>query len=240
MKKILLFCLLASFTAFGQSTDANQLLTETLDAHGGLKKWQSYEGLSYTVESGGNKSMQTIQLHDRRTYHKTDKYEMGFNGKKTWVKGDKDAVPTKNPDFFHNIDFYFFAMPFVIADPGVKLNDGGQMNVKGKSFDVLEVSYGDGVGVASKDSYKLLIDPTTHQMEWLLYTVTFFDKTSDKFSAKHYTGWKDVQGIMVPTVMENYKFVDGEVTGEPGVPRKFTDIKFYKKMKDSSIFEAKN
>jgi hypothetical protein len=33
-------------------------------------------------------------------------------------KGDTAVTNNMNPAFVHNIDFYFFGMPFVIADPG--------------------------------------------------------------------------------------------------------------------------
>lgn len=229
---VLLFPILVSAQVF----EAEDLLNQCITAHGGIKKWNSYSGLTYTVVTNAGESQQTIQLKDRRTYHKTEKYEMGYNGRSTWVKGDKDAVPTKNPDFFHNIDFYFFAIPFVIADPGVNLAYSGKMDVKGVSYEVLEVSYGDKVGIAPGDVYKLLINPNTKQMEWLLYSVTFFDKTSKRLSAKHYTGWQEVNGLLVPTIMENYKFENGEVLGEAGSPRKFKDIKFVKKLKNEGIF----
>jgi hypothetical protein len=35
--------------------------------------------------------MQNIQLKDRRTYHKADKFEIGHAGMSTCVNGDMDA-----------------------------------------------------------------------------------------------------------------------------------------------------
>ncbi len=237
-KKALCLCAFATLWLLkpAAAQNAQTLLTQCLDAHGGIKKWNSFEALRYRLDASGKTSTQTIQLHDRRTYHKADAYEMGFDGKKTWLVGDKKEVPTGNPDFYHNLDFYFFAMPFVIADPGVFLKNGGQMQAEGKTFDVLEVSYGANVGAAPRDIYKLLIDPTTHRMEWLLYTVTYFNQDSQKMSAKKYLDWKNVQGLLVPTRMENYTFADGVISGEPGAPRVFSDIEFFKKMRDASIF----
>lgn len=239
MKKLLpvLFVVLLAFSCSEkESNPARQLLNETIEAHGGLEKWNTYAQLNYTVESGGNESSQTHDLRDRRTYHKTDKYEMGFDGENAWVAGDTAVTNRMNPTFVHNIDFYFFAMPFVIADPGVNLSIGEQMNAQGKTYDVLEVSYGEGVGVAPKDIYKLLIDPETKRMEWLLYTVTFFDETSDRLSAKKYSNWKEVQGTLVPTKMENYKMENGEIIGKPSRPRSFTNITFSENLTDESIF----
>ncbi|WP_373511471.1 DUF6503 family protein, partial [Persicitalea sp.] len=216
-------------TAYAQ--DTKTLLNQCLGAHGGIEKWNSYEALRYKLDASGKTSVQTIQLHDRRTHHKATNYEMGYDGTKTWLVGDKKDVPTGNPDFYHNLDFYFFAMPFVIADPGIILSHGGQMEAEGKTFDVLEVRYNDNVGVAPKDVYRLLIDPVTHRMEWLLYTVTFFNQDSQKMSAKKYLDWKNVQGLLVPTRMENYSFADGVISGEPSAPRIFSEIKFFKKLK---------
>lgn len=239
MKKLLLSLFVALF-AFScsetESDPAQKLLSEVIEAHGGLEKWNSYAQLNYTVESGGSESNQTHDLKNRRTYHKTDAYEMGFDGNEAWIKGDTAVTNKMNPAFVHNIDFYFFAMPFVIADPGVNLAVGEQMNAQGKTYDVLEVSYGEGVGIAPKDIYKLLIDPETKRMEWLLYTVTFFDENSDRLSAKRYSDWKEVQGISVPTKMENYKIENGEIIGEPIRPRTFTNIKFSEKLTNESVF----
>lgn len=240
MKKLLPILFLSLFAFSCSETETNpakELLNETIEAHGGLDKWNSYAQLSYTVESGGSESNQTHDLKNRRTYHKSNTYEMGFDGNEAWIKGDTAVTNKMNPAFVHNIDFYFFAMPFVIADPGVKLVLGEPMKVQGETYDVLEVSYGEGVGVAPKDIYKLLIDPDTKRMEWLLYTVTFFDEASDRLSAKRYSGWEEVQGILVPTKMENYKIEDGEITGEPSRPRTFTNIEFSEKLIDESAFE---
>jgi hypothetical protein len=73
-------------------------------------------------------------------------------------------------------------------------------------------------------------------MEWLLYTVTFFDETSDRLSAKRYTNWKDIQGILIPTKMENYKIEGDKIIGEPSRPRTFKNIKFYEKLENESVF----
>ncbi len=241
-KKTLSLCAFATLCLLSNSfaqiqNDDQALLDRCLEAHGGIEKWNSYEALRYKLDASGKTSVQTIQLRDRRTHHKAVSYEMGFDGKKTWVVGDEKNVPTGNPDFYHNLDFYFFAMPFVIADPGIVLTHVGQMEAEGKSFDVLEVRYKANVGAAPKDVYKLLIDPTTHRMAWLLYTVTFFDQDSQKLSAKKYLDWKNVQGLLVPTRMENYTFSDGKISGEPGSPRVFSEIEFLKKLKEKGLFE---
>lgn len=240
MKKLLPVLLITLFAFSCSETESNpaqQLLNEVIEAHGGLEKWNSYAELSYTIENGGSESNQTIDLRNRRTYHKADNYEMGFDGENAWIKGDTAVTNKMTPAFVHNIDFYFFGMPFVIADPGVNLSIGEQMKTQGKTYDVLEVSYGEGVGIAPKDIYKLLIDPETKRMEWLLYTVTFFDESSDRLSAKQYTDWKEVQGILVPTKMDNYKIENGEIVGEPSHPRTFSNIKFSEKLTDESVFK---
>lgn len=188
LKRTLSLCAFAILCLWNPAyaQDANTLLSQCLDAHGGIKKWSSFEAMRYRLDASGKTSVQTIQLHDRRTQHKAAAYEMGFDGTKTWIVGDKKEVPTSNPDFYHNLDFYFFAIPFVIADPGVILQDGRKMQAEGKTYDVLEVSYGANVGAAPKDVYKLLLNPTTHRMAWLLYSVTYFDQNSQKMSAKKY------------------------------------------------------
>lgn len=235
MKKTLFVLTFFSICTFAQSP-AESLFNQCINAHGGLKKWQSFQGLTYTLNNGKSQSTQTTHLRDRRSYHKAEKYELGFDGKKTWVKGDKESIPTKNPDFYYNLDFYFFAMPFVIADNGVKLKKGQDMSVLGKVFNVLEVSYEQNIGSAPNDIYKLLIDKNSHQMEWLLYSVTFFDKKNKQLSAKKYENWRLVNGLILPTKMDNYKFENDQVVGEPVSTRTFSDIVLTKKIKDLSIF----
>ncbi|MDP5122205.1 MAG: hypothetical protein NWQ46_11460, partial [Spirosomaceae bacterium] len=83
MKKLLPFLFVAVFASSCSETEsdpAKKLLNETIEAHGGLDNWNSYAELSYAVESGGSESNQTIDLKNRRTYHKTNDYEMGFDG----------------------------------------------------------------------------------------------------------------------------------------------------------------
>ncbi len=217
-----------------------ELLDKTIAAHGGLDTWNSFEGLSYNLANAGKNLYQITQLQDRRTYTKSDDFEIGFDGKVAWSLPNAEKVPGKSAAFYYNLDFYFAAIPFVLKDNGVNVFYDGETTINEKAYETLKVTFGSEIGLTPEDVYYLYIDPSTSLLEILTYSVSFFDKENAGInSAKVYSDWQEVDGIKMPGSMRNFAWKDG-VMGEENVnyQRVFSDYKFLKSIPDNSIFEV--
>jgi len=213
------------------------LLDECISAHGGMRNWNKFAGLSYEIESGGKSLYQLTQLKDRRTYTKSKDYELGSDGKQVWVKPNANKVPGKSAAFYYNLDFYFVAIPFVLKDPGVQVTYMGKATPDDQEYDLLKISYETGVGLSAEDLYFLYLDPTTHQLKILTYTVSYFDKTNEKVnSAKKYLDYQNIQGILMPTRLENYRWIDEKIGENSNRDRLIKNIKFHETIPDENVF----
>lgn len=212
-----LSCLSLLFTACGGasadniSTDTPQAeattpdanlpatLQKILDAHGGLANWQSFRQLSYALPNG---ETQLVDLYDRREYilqpaaDGGQDIQMGFDGTNVWITAD--TTYKGNPLFYKNLMFYFYAMPWVLADPGIVYTEAEPLVYNGVTYPGILVSYDDGIGFSPKDNYRLHYDAATHEMRWLGYTVTGNSgKSSNKYSWIAYPTWSDHGGIQL-------------------------------------------
>ena len=216
-----------------------ELLDQCIAAHGGIDNWNKFAGLSYDLESGGKSIYQLTQLQDRRTYTKSENFEIGSDGKTVWAKPNAEKVPGKSAAFYYNLDFYFVAIPFVLKDPGVNVSYLGKASPDGSEYDLLKISYGSEVGLSPEDLYFLYLDPTNHQLKILTYTVSYFDKTNEKVnSGKKYLDYKNVQGILMPTKMVNHRWKDGKLGENSNRDRLITNLKFHKTIPDEKVFEV--
>lgn len=171
---------------------------EVMDAHGGLDQWNKFGSMQFQLTSNGNIETHIIDLKNRKNLINGNTFSIGYDGKQVWVSPEKAAYPGKSARFYHNLYFYFYTIPFVLSDPGVKYEQLGNMELQEKKYNVIGVTFEDGVGKTPEDEYRLLIDPETNLMEWLLYTVTFFDgQESDNFNALNY---KKLSGAPEPAV----------------------------------------
>ncbi|AWV98919.1 DUF6503 family protein [Arcticibacterium luteifluviistationis] len=229
-----------SKTLSPEETQGQELLDKTIKAHGGLTTWNSFEGLSYNLANSGKNLYQITQLHDRRTYTKADDFEIGYDGKVAWSLPNAEKVPGKAAAFYYNLDFYFAAIPFVLKDKGVNVFYDGKVTINEKEYESLKVTFGSEIGLTPEDVYYLYIDPNTSLLEILTYSVSFFDKENAGInSAKVYSDWQNVEGIMMPGSMRNFAWKDG-VMGEENTnyKRVFSDYKFLESIPDNSVFEV--
>ena len=180
-------------------------LLRVLERHGGIELWRKMQRLSFEIvkESGNEKHY--IQLQDRRDKVEGPNFTMGFDGNEVWM--ESDTTYKGNPEFYHNLMFYFYAMPFVLADDGIIYGDIDPLEFEGTSYPGISVSYNEGVGSSSKDEYFIYYDPETYQMAWLGYTVTYFSKqVSEEIKWIHYKDWIDVGGFSLPSAITWYKY----------------------------------
>lgn len=214
-----------------------KLFQDVLDAHGGIDAWNSMGALQYDMVKEEGNETQLIDLRNRKVYLHTDKWELGFDGKEVWVKPDMETFGRNSARFYHNLMFYFYAMPYVLADPGVNYDLGEEMEIGGVKLLPISTSFDSGVGDAPEDEYILLVDPQTKRLKILLYTVTYFSKAKGKkFNALVYDDYVTVDGLLFPTVLKGYEYEDGVLGGER-YTRVFENISVSQDQPKQTLFE---
>ena len=209
-------------------------LVDIFNNHGGLDKWKSMKTLSYEIVKDEGNEKQTIDLQNRWERIEASNFTSGYDGKEYWVEADTSY--TGNAKFYTNLMFYFYAMPFVLADEGIIYTSEDPIVYGGKSYPGIGIAYDDGVGIAPKDQYFLHYDPDTKEMAWLGYTVTFFSgEKSEKRSYIRYDDWKNFNGVKLPNSLTWFKVEEGKLL-EPRNTRQFANVTLTEKQLDHTTF----
>jgi len=210
-------------------------IASILDAHGGIDAWNNMENLTFGMQKGEELEITTTALKSRQSLIETNDHKLGFDGTNVWLQ-NKDTVTYKgNAKFYYNLMFYFYAMPFVLADDGITYKEVPALEVDGKKYPGIHISYDAGVGESPDDEYVLYYDDETKKMAWLAYTVTYFSKEkATKYSLIKYADWQDIGGLQLPETLQWYQYEDGKV-GDMRNERKFTKVAISKDM-DASMF----
>ncbi|WP_452226028.1 DUF6503 family protein [Lacinutrix cladophorae] len=252
---IFAIALLISFSACKQNTKTEEItktveevvetpvvtypdnLIKVLDAHGGIEKWKSMKSLVFTMEKPDGKEVITTNLISREGLVDNPKESIGFDGEKAWflnkTKGDYNGKMAK---FKYNLMFYFYAMPFILSDDGINYADAEPLVFEGVTYPGIQVTYNAGVGETPEDRYVLYYNPTTYQMEWLGYTVSFvpgIDKKELHF--RRYNNWQEINGLLLPKTIVGYGFKDDKPT-DAKKSTAFIDVQLSDEAKGSSTF----
>lgn len=217
--------------------DIPKNLQKVFEAHGGLEKWNEMNSLTYRYRRGERREVHQVDLKSRKVRLEGGDWVIGFDGKEVWVSPSKASYGGNSARFYHNLIFYFFSMPFVLSDPGIKYETLDPTTIKGKKFDRIRITFNDGVGDAPKDEYIICFDPTTYEMEWLYYTVTYFsNEVGSSYNALHYDKWEEVNGLKLPTLMIGYK-TSGDSVTEKRYESYFENIEISSALYNPLIFE---
>jgi hypothetical protein len=238
---------IADATARLDSTEAGRLVLAAIDAHGGLETWYSngpvHFRYTYNRLGGGPPidTRQTIDTWSSRAVHEvvgdtasSRTARFGWTGEEAWVSGT-DSLPT-NARFWALTPYYFVAMPFVLADPGVNLETAGQMTAEGATYDLVYVTFAPGTGDAPDDYYYLLLDPETRQVGGVRYIVSypgFFPEggTSPE-RLMLYDGAQTASGITLQEGFRSFAWTDAGM-GAPAAEGSVTDLRFVPDAPDS-------
>lgn len=205
------------------------MVLRAIEAHGGLEAWYRAPTSSYAWEysnAGANLRFKSHMVVDNRTrlaYH--DLLELGtpdapapatgrfaWDGTNAWIW--PDTLQSPNPMFWATTGYYFESIPFVLADPGLRYELLPEASLNGVSYDLVKVSFDDGVGESSGDTYTLYVSRDSGLVDAIRYTVTYGrgrpapDATPREtlFSYEDYT---TVDGLTVPTRFRGYWFENG-------------------------------
>jgi hypothetical protein len=224
-------------------SEAGRRVWASIEAHGGLARWYGNGPLhfrySYNRRSGEPPidTEQTVDTWSARARHLAlpDSTEFGWTGAAAWVRPDSAALPI-NARFWALTPYYFVAMPFVLADPGVNLEEAGQMEAEGQRYDLVRVTFSPGTGDAPDDYYVLLLDPATQRVGGVRYVVSypgFFPEgghTPERLML--YDGHQTVGGITLQEGFRSFAWTDTRA-GAPAAEGNVTDVRFLSDAPDS-------
>lgn len=212
-----------------------EALNKVFDAHGGIENWKSKKTITFEMPKPDASEIHTIDLKNRNEKIETAQFSMGHDGENFWLADTKE-IYKGDPVFYHNLMFYFYAMPFVLADDGINYEETENLEFEGVSYPGIRVSYDMGVGVSSKDEYFLYYNPETFQMAWLGYTVTYRSgEKSEKISLIRYNDWMKVSDMVLPNSLTWQKYEDGEVK-EARSTRVFENVVLSETAKENTFF----
>lgn len=190
-------------------------LGKVFEKHGGIDNWRSARTLSFNK----GEEAHTVDLWSRKTVVNSPKYSMGYDGADVWLTEQDSGAYRGTPSFYYNLFFYFYAMPFVLADDGITYADSEPLTFNGVSYPGVKISYEANIGTSPDDNYIVYYNPETYQMEWLAYTVTFRSKKpSDKFNLIKYGQWEESDGFLLPKSITWYKKDENGHPIEPARP----------------------
>jgi hypothetical protein len=240
---VLLFLFVFTFSCAQKDTTPDPRLNQSedfkklLDAHGDWSKWIDAKAFSYAMVHETNLTWENhyINLTDRKVRIDADTWQMGNDGEKVWISPNRQAFRGNSVRFYHNLYFYFFSIPYIFTDPGVTVKKTENKLVDGQSYEAFQVSFAENVGDSPKDNYFMLIDPETGKLAWVLYTVTFFDKSNTKMSALKYEDYRDAGGLIFPRVMTGYQF-ENDSTGQLNYQVSFSDVFLVDEEMDADLF----
>jgi len=212
-------------------------ISKIFDAHGGLDKWNEMQTLKFTMPNESGDEVTTTDLKNRTSLIEIPEHSIGFDGEKVWLENKANSEYQGNPKFYYNLMFYFYAMPFVLADDGIIYEEIEPLEFGGKSYPGIKISYESGVGESPDDEYIMYYDNETYQMTWLGYTVTYFTKEKSKeFHFIKYSQWQDVSGLKLPKTLTWYGYKDNRPT-EKQRDVEFTEVKLLQDKINAEMFQ---
>ncbi|MFT6396413.1 MAG: hypothetical protein ACJAYU_001156 [Bradymonadia bacterium] len=203
-----------------------QIIAASIEAAGGLGRWYSNGPVQFRfryvpIDRPGPDTVQTIDTWRSLAVHETTAAAVsrfGWDGENAWSDIPQGIELGTNPRFWSLTPYYFVGVPFVLSDPGVTLAYEGEIDLEGRTWELVRATFGDGVGDAPEDFYVVLVDQETHRIGGVRYVVSypgFFPQgghTPEK--VLFYDGAQEIGGITLP---ETFRTLMWATAGEDGV-----------------------
>ncbi|WP_339866055.1 DUF6503 family protein [uncultured Algoriphagus sp.] len=212
--------------------------TEVLNAHGEWQKWYNAKAESYAMIHEGVMTEEDafVNLESRKIRLSTSEFEIGFDGKETWISPNREAYKGNSVKFYHNLYFYFFNIPYIFTDPGVTVEKVSDKSVNGMIYPTFQAKFEADKGSSPDDQYFMLINPETNRLEYLLYTVTYFGNENPPFNALKYEDYRNSDGVFFPRILTGYAF-ENDSTKSIKYQVSFADALLLDEEFDAGIFE---
>jgi hypothetical protein len=199
------------------ASEGGRLVARAIEAHGGLLAW--YEAgtveleFDYAPRSGEDRrhTFQRLDLWRARAHHEEVDGDatFGWDGEEAWIAPDAEAFPSP-ARFWALTPHYFFAIPFVLADEGVRYEVLEDAAFDGVDHRLVKITYEAGTGDAPDDYYVVYLHPETHRVAALRYVVSypgFFPEgghTPEKLM--RYEALEEEAGLLVPHALPTFAF----------------------------------
>ncbi|PHI20101.1 hypothetical protein CEQ90_09100 [Lewinellaceae bacterium SD302] len=238
---ILLLLVLPTHTVFSQNNssplaqDAKTLLREAIAAVGGQDGMHALKDVRYLYNTSRGRSEERYIFDGEISWGKSTQEDgtervQFFDGKEAFVylNGEKttEKKAIESAFFSRKTNYYWLTMIQKMGDPGLVYTYGGKRTVDGIEYDLVDVTFEDGVGVA-KDRYLLYINPYTKLVDQFLFNVTAVGRQDPilmKYTYESFPG-----GVKFPVVRQSHAAANWEgdlaPDGKWGV-RWFTDFSF--------------
>ena len=132
-------------------------LAKVFAKHGGINTWRKAQVLSFNK----GEEVHTTDLHSRKIVINSPKYSIGFDGNEVWLDEEKEGDYKGNKDFYYNLYFYFYAMPFVLADNGITYDKVDDLTFEETNYPGYKISYASNKGTSPDDNYIVYYNPKT-------------------------------------------------------------------------------
>ena len=222
-----------------QKTEAGRLVWNAIEYHGGLSKWWNNGPLffrfNYRPKPGTGTIRDTYETADywnSKTRHQRaidTGQEYGWSGSSAWLYPDTLQMPY-NVRFWSLTPYYFAGIPFVFADEGINLSLEEDTEYDGKTYHIVRVTFGEGVGDAPDDYYVLYITPGTHRIAAIRYIVSFpgYFKNGGHTQEKlmTYEGEQTVNGIIFPEKHRTFMWEEDGSIGAYVTDITLSDVSF--------------
>ena len=148
-------------------------IARILEKHGGIETWEGMNNLCFEIEKPDHVETHTTSLKNRQSIIESANWSIGNDGEDLWLLENTPEAYKGNARFYHNLMFYFYAMPFIVSDAGIQYENIASAELMGQKYAALKISYDAGVGDSADDEYIIYYNPDDNNMEWLGYTVTY-------------------------------------------------------------------
>jgi len=209
MKKLFLsFLIVMGTIQIINAQNAQSLLNEIVGAVGGVEAMHKLKDVSFSYSYGGSSTERYIFDGEvswgRSTLEDGTTRVQFFDGKDVVVmidgKQSSDEKMIQSAMFSRKTNYYWLTMIQKMKDPGVVATYGGKRMYEGIEYDLLDITYEDGVGVA-KDRYLLYVNPYTKLVDQFLFTVAAVgrqDPIMMKYTYETFDG-----GVKFPVVAQS-------------------------------------
>ena len=233
-----------------QGSEAGTVIWNGMEAHGGLSKWYGNGALAFRFNyqpldgKTGRDSYQVVDVWRNRAVHTSTSdstAKFGWNGKTAWVQAKDTTAFTYDTKFWALTPIYLFAHPFVLDGEGVNLELLPQTTYKGKTNDVVKVTFDAGTGDAPDDYYILHFDADTHLITATRYIVSYPEYFKDgghnpeKFM--EVGELVNINGILLPSGLKTHWTLENGQPGEYITKIEVTDLHFEKTL-ESGFFDV--
>lgn len=204
--------------------EVGQLVWKSIEQHGGLRDWFIKQHLEFAfdyqpVKGARRNTLQRVDNWSSLARHRLGDQpdlEFGWDGKQAWST-DPEKTKQLSPRFWALTPYYFVGIPFVLADPGVNLENLGELKLQGQSYKAVRVTFGEDVGDSPKDFYIVYFDGE-NRVKAARYIVTypgfFPDGGQSPEKIVFYSDYESVEGIVLAKKLDFFAW--DEKAAKPG------------------------